>query len=697
MKMNLRNKFLVPTLVLITLGLIVNTWIAYSKASNALHHEIESSIIQTAETLRNTVNGWTTDRKVELGTWGFRAVLQNTMDDEQSRRSAELALKKLFKEYKYYEQIFITDLSGIMKASSLDGAAGIDLSDREYIAQAKAGKTVVSKELISKSSGNPIIVIATPLKKNNRQIGVLASVVDLGVFSKLYVDPLKAGDTGYAYIVNSEGKTVAHPAKDQLLKLDLTKWEFGRDMMNQGNGIINYLWNGEMKKVAFRSVDSLGWIVAVGANLKELDAPINAIAKANATVGVIIVLILGAAVFGLTKMVVDPINKAVKILNKLALGDLSEVMNVKTNDEIGELSNSMNSMIEDLRQRAQMAKDIADGNLNVDVHVASDQDVLGQSLREMVAGLNDVLSEVHQVSMQVASGAGELSDASQSLSQGSTEQAASLEEITSSMTEIGSQTRTNADNAKQASQLAENARTSGEDGSREMQQMLEAIGDINSSSQEIAKIIKVIDDIAFQTNLLALNAAVEAARAGKHGKGFAVVADEVRNLAARSAKAAKETSELIEESGKKVENGTVIANKTAESLTQIVQEATKVADLVGEISAASNEQAQGIDQINVGLAQIDQVTQSTTANAEETASAAHELSSLSDRLRQSISHFRLKMVGRKQASVRNYESPRSNAVSKAPEPEAALGWGGVQDDVSPEDLIALDDREYGRY
>ena len=233
---------------------------------------------------------------------------------------------------------------------------------------------------------------------------------------------------------------------------------------------------------------------------------------------------------------------------------------------------------------------------------------------------------------QTTSAAGQVSSASQSLAQGASEQAASLEETTASMEEMASMTNQNADNASQAKKLAEVAWSSAEKGTDAMGRMSDAIDDIKRSSDETAKIIKTIDEIAFQTNLLALNAAVEAARAGEAGKGFAVVAEEVRNLAQRSAEAARSTSDMIADSVKNADNGVAISREVAEALGEIAEGSRKVNDLVGEIAAASNEQSQGIDQINKAVSQMDQVTQANAASAEESASAAEELSAQAEEL-----------------------------------------------------------------
>ena len=270
--------------------------------------------------------------------------------------------------------------------------------------------------------------------------------------------------------------------------------------------------------------------------------------------------------------------------------------------------------------------------------------------QKITRNINTIVKELFGSADQVASASNQVSAASQSLAEGATEQAAGLEETSSSLEEMASMTKQNADNAQQANILASESQKSAKTGADAMKQMSQAIHEIQRSSDETAKIIKVIDEIAFQTNLLALNAAVEAARAGEAGKGFAVVAEEVRNLAMRSAEAAKNTANMIEESVKNAKNGVEISNEVGKILDEIVTSVFKTASLVDEISAASSEQAQGIDQVNSAVSQMDKVTQQTAANAEESASASEQLSAQALQMKAVVQDL-VKLIGDTDAKI----------------------------------------------
>jgi methyl-accepting chemotaxis protein len=253
-------------------------------------------------------------------------------------------------------------------------------------------------------------------------------------------------------------------------------------------------------------------------------------------------------------------------------------------------------------------------------------------IRSVTRALTRLSETLGAGSAQVASASTQVSGSSQSLAQGASEQAAALEETTSALEEMSSMTRKNSETAQQAASLSEQAKQAADKSNTAMTRMNAAINEIQKSASETAKIIKVIDEIAFQTNLLALNAAVEAARAGEAGKGFAVVAEEVRNLAMRSAEAAKNTAAMIEESVNNSRNGVSISAEVAKTLEEITDASAKMNGLVNEISAASKEQAQGIQQVNTAVGQMDKVTQATAANAEESAAAAEELNSQAEQM-----------------------------------------------------------------
>lgn len=494
----------------------------------------------------------------------------------------------------------------------------------------------------------------------------------------------------------------------ELLDMEKSRTIFSTDTVNSLKGIQSKF--GEM-------------ISIVNENIMTEDVMLSSGQEAAATL-LIISLVIGVisiiVAFVLATTIIRPILKCVTFAEEISLGDLDASLDIVQKDQIGRLCDSLRKVLKGFRDKADVISSIAEGDLTAQIVTLSEKDGLGLSLQKMKTDLNMLIGQIVSAVDQMSSGAEQIAEASQNLSEGAATQASSTEEVSVMVNQISGQAAQNSDNSAQAKGISEKATLDAEKGNRNMADVVSIMEKINGGADETKKIVKVIDDIAFQINLLALNANVEAARAGKYGKGFAVVADEVRNLAVKSAQAAKETSEKVEESIKNITNGSNAVQVSAEQLVEIVKGSRRVSEILEEIAAASKSQDDGISQATGGLDQIDKITQENTGNAEETAAAAEELSSQSLQLKNLVERFKLESSDIREERVKSitYNAMNTSSLSEKrfiPEKRKPLQPGerspvysglkvpagedsstGIKP-VNPADVISLDDNDFDQF
>ena len=540
---------------------------------------------------------------------------------------------------------------------SMEALTDYDTSEY-YVGARDSGKPYITEPYSYSVGGQDMVLysVAVPILLNGKVAGVVGADITLQAVNDIF-NAASILDDGYLFVLSPGGLVSSHPKSENLLLDYRDTWLNGYaqnvdSVLAGGEDYIAQVTSDVEEVMFLASGVQIGdtgrtWAVCGLVPMDNVSAAATSIMVVILGIGLALVLLVGVIIFLIVRKQLAGLPRLTQTAKALAVGNIDDTSldtsgNENSKNEIVQLSHAFAQMASGIKEQADALDQIAGGDYSMSVPIRSEEDVMNKSLNRMLDSTNKMLGDIRESSEQVAAGASQIADGATSLATGSTQQAATIEEFSATIETVQSQAERCEQTAESTRDAINRADALMGQGLTNMEELAAAMQTIEASSSEIAKVIKVIDDIAFQTNILALNAAVEAARAGQHGKGFAVVADEVRNLASKSAAAAKETGELIQNSVENVTRGTEVMERTSASLKEAGVISRQNAEEMGSLSEMAGQQRVAVQEINVGIGQISQVVQANSATAEESAASAEEMSAQSALLNKIVANFRLR-------------------------------------------------------
>ncbi len=638
------------SLILVITLIITSGIFMYSSNMDTLYNMTSVALKSTSSAVERTL--------YTLEANAINVASLETIKNPNASKEEKLEVMEDVRIQHNYDEVGFVELDG----KGYSNYGDFDFNDQLHFQATKQGNLFVGEPIVNRLNGEVIIISGAPVY-NNKQIVGTVYIVDFVESVNDKIGEIRFGETGSAYIINEEGKIIFHKDKQTIanevnaIELQNTDKKFAslakateKILADKEVGHLTYKHNGKKMFATYGSVEGHEtWRLIMTAPSIEFTSEIFASLFISSAIAILLLIIILILIIRFIKNIILPINIVTKRLVKLAEGDLkTKVEIVHTNDELATLSESLDNTIHSLNlyisDITRVLSELSVGNLNISTDVTFDGDfvALERSIQTIIISLNKTIKEINQTADLVADNSNYVSQGAKDLAESTTDQASVLEELTASTTEIADKVKITADNSTKAKERSVTAEKNVEICNKQMQSMIDAMDEIKAGSAEISNIIKNIEDIAAQTNLLSLNAAIEAARAGEAGKGFSVVAQEVGNLASESANAAQNTAKLILKSIETVENGTNIVNTTAQSLIQVVENTKEITEIISEIASAAGEQADSIEQINLGFEQIAIGLQTNSSTSEQSAATSMELASQAQNLKELVNQFSLK-------------------------------------------------------